>query len=220
VVKSAGFWTSIHNCSNRPVWTSVSIENVAHQVKEALVLADALGKETANRTLVDGDNMALEKKNGKVNGVAIRPLTLSDTQDLQRYCFPEESPESVADYVERALCFVKRGQAAHLVAEAGGHAVANAQLVCWRKRAEIGSLVVAEPLRGNGIGTALIEALSDAAAELGAEQIEIGAEKWNLRVLDLYRRLGFAPHKEVLVPGDGIEKEHIVFLVKPVPPRS
>jgi ribosomal protein S18 acetylase RimI-like enzyme len=141
-------------------------------------------------------------------------LTPSDIDDLQRHCFPGESPQSVADYVQRALRFVERGQAAHLVAEADGHAVANAQLLCWRKRAEIGSLVVAKPLRGQGIGTALIEALSEAAVDLGAEQIEIGAEQDNRQALDLYRRLGFCPYKEVNVP------DHIVYLSKPVPPRD
>jgi ribosomal protein S18 acetylase RimI-like enzyme len=107
-----------------------------------------------------------------------------------------------------------------LVAESDGHAVANAQLLCWRKRAEIGSLVVAEPLRGNGIGTALIEALSDAAAGLGAEQIEIGAKVENEQVLNLYQRLGFTPYKEVHVPGSGAGEDYIVYLVKPVPPRN
>ena len=160
------------------------------------------------------------KTNGKDNGIGIRPLAGSDVQDLQRYCFPEESPKSVADYVKRALRFVEQGNGAHLVAEAGGHAIANAQLVCWRKRAEIGSLVVSEPLRGHGIGTALIRALSNAAADLGAEQIEIGADKSDGRVLDLYQRLGFTPHKEVSVPRDGENRDHIVYLVKSVPPRE
>jgi ribosomal protein S18 acetylase RimI-like enzyme len=164
--------------------------------------------------------MLLGKTNGKVSGLDIRPLAVSDVQDLQRYCFPEESPKSVADYVKRALLFVEQGNAAHLVAEAGGHAIANAQLICWRRRAEIGSLVVSEPLRGHGIGTALIRALSTAAADLGAEQIEIGAEKNDGRVLDLYQRLGFTPHKEVSVPGDGENHNHIVYLVKPVPPGN
>jgi ribosomal protein S18 acetylase RimI-like enzyme len=171
-------------------------------------------------SLVDEAFMVATKTNGKVNGVGIRPLTLSDAQDLQRYCFPYESPESVTDYVRRALRFVKEGRAAHLVAESDGHAVANAQLLCWRKRAEIGSLVVAEPLRGNGIGTALIEALSDAAAGLGAEQIEIGAKVENEQVLNLYQRLGFTPYKEVHVPGSGAGEDYIVYLVKPVPPRN
>ena len=149
----------------------------------------------------------------------IRPLTSMDVHDLQRNCFPEEPAESVADYVERALRFVERGQAAHLVAEADGCAVANAQLLCWRKRAEIGSLIVAEPLRGHGIGSALIEALSDAAADLGAEQIEIGADQDNREALELYRRLGFSPYKEIDVPGCGSTYDRIVYLVKPVSPR-
>lgn len=164
--------------------------------------------------------MAARQQNGKIRGVDIRPLTFSDTDDLQRNCFPDESPASVADYVRRALRFVERGQAAHLVAEASGHAVANAQVLCWRKRAEIGSLVVAEPMRGQGIGTAMIEALSAAAADLGAEQIEIGAGKANEQVLDLYRRLGFVPYKEVCLPGAESDYDHVVYLVKTVPPRN
>jgi ribosomal protein S18 acetylase RimI-like enzyme len=152
--------------------------------------------------------------------VAIRPLSASDAQDLQRYCFPAASPQSVRDYVQRALHLVEQGRAAHLVAETDGHAIANAQLICWRERAEIGSLVVTQPLRGKGIGSALVRALSDAAIELGAEQIEIGAEKENGRVLELYRRLGFIPYKEVLLPGEGRDPDHIVYLIKPVPPRN
>ncbi len=160
--------------------------------------------------------MLSDKTNGKMKKVGIRPLAFSDARDLHQNCFPQDSPEAVIDYVQRALRFVERGQAAHLVVEADGHAVANGQLLCWRRRAEIGSLVVAEPLRGHGMGTALIKALSDAAADLGAEQIEIGAAKDDERVLDLYRRLGFAPHKEVQLSDNGTDPDHIIYLVKPV----
>lgn len=164
--------------------------------------------------------MTSRRKNGKGEYVQIRPLVPSDINDLQRNCFPHESPEEVADYVERALHYVARGHAAHLVAETGGRAVANAQLFCWRKRAEIGSLVVAEPLRGNGIGTALIEALSDAATNLGAEQIEIGADQDNQQAIELYQRLGFVPYKRVDVPGCGAGYDRVVYLVKPLPPQT
>lgn len=157
---------------------------------------------------------------GQFKGVNIRPLVSSDVDDLQHNCFPDESLESVADYVQRALRFVQGGKAAHLVAECDGRAVANAQLLCWRKRAEIGSLVVAEPLRGQGIGQALITALSDTAADLGAEQIEIGAEKDNGLALSLYRRLGFVPYKEVCVPNGGSTYDQVVYLIKSVPLRD
>jgi ribosomal protein S18 acetylase RimI-like enzyme len=160
------------------------------------------------------------RANAEITHVAIRPLVRSDAYDLHRYCFPNETLDAVVDYVDRALRFVDRGNAAHLVAESGGRAVANAQLICWRNRAEIGSLVVAEPLRGRGIGSALIKALSVAAADLGAEVIEIGAEKNNQPVLGLYQRLGFTPYKDVHLPGNGSNKEHVVYLEKPVPPRN
>ena len=151
------------------------------------------------------------------NRVTIRPLCHEDAEGLCHNCFPEETPEAVVDYIKRALKFVERGQAAHLVAESNGEPIANAQLICWHKRAEIGSLVVAEPYRGQGIGTALIDALSQAAADLGAEQIEIGAEKNNPRALDLYRRLGFVAYKEIQIPRRDQKDEHIVYLIKQIP---
>jgi hypothetical protein len=66
----------------------------------------------------------------------------------------------------------------------------------------------------------MIEALSAAAADLGAEQIEIGAGKEDEQVLDLYRRLGFVPYKEVHLPGAESDYDHVVYLIKPVPPRN
>ena len=36
----------------------------------------------------------------------------------------------------------------------------------------------------------------------------------------IYRRLGFAPHKEAHVPRDGFNYDHIVYLIKPVLPRN
>ena len=183
-----------------------------------MVLLKRNGKEYGHHRSGCKENALPGRTSAEATHIAIRPLVRSDVSDLHRYCFPDDTPESVADYVDRALGFVERGTAAHFVAESRGHAVANAQLICWRSRAEIGSLVVAEPFRGRGIGSALIEALGEAAAGLGAEQIEIGADKKNKRVLGLYQRLGFSLYKEVHLPGDGIDQEHVVYLEKPVAP--
>lgn len=197
-----------------------SIEAAENQVKTTLVLLKRNDDKDGHRGSDGNASTAQDRAGTDVYDIAIRPLTRSDVRDLHYYCFPEETVESVADYVDRALGFVEKGTAAHLVAESRGHAVANAQLICWRSRAEIGSLVVAEPLRGCGIGSALIAALSEAAVDLGAEQIEIGADKRDERVLGLYQRLGFSPFKEVHLSTDGPEEEHVVYLEKPVPPRG
>lgn len=196
------------------------VEVVTNLVKVTLFSSNKAGQKRTSLRPADKVSTSSGRANGRIRQVDIRSLTLADAQDLQRNCFPHESPQGVADYVKRSLRFVEQGRAAHLVAVSGGKAVASAQLVCWRNRAEIGSLVVAESLRGRGIGTALIRALSDSAADLGAEQIEIGADRDNKRVLQLYRRLGFTPHKEVRVPGNGAGYDHVVYLVKPVPPGN
>jgi ribosomal protein S18 acetylase RimI-like enzyme len=185
-----------------------------------LVLLKRESPENGDHRPDGTESAARERARLEAIGIAIRPLVRTDAWDLHRYCFPSETAKSVLDYVDRALGLVDKGTGAHFVAETGGRAVANAQLICWRSRAEIGSLIVAEPLRGRGIGSALIGALSEAAADLGAAQIEIGADKGDERVLDLYQRLGFTPFKEVHLPGDGKTKEHVVYLEKPVLPRN
>jgi GNAT superfamily N-acetyltransferase len=134
----------------------------------------------------------------------IRPARLSDALTLQRHCFPEQSVEDVADYLNWCLRQAERGQLVRLVAEVGGEAVANVQLTLRGEVAEIGSLVVAEGYRGRGIGTALIAALTDVARERGAQVLEIGVGPDDEHVRSLYTRLGFVPHHQVevnFVPG-------------------
>jgi len=66
----------------------------------------------------------------------------------------------------------------------------------WERRAGLvqNSYVVPE-LRGRGVGTALLEALHDSAAELGLDYLSVHPSE---RSFDFYRRSGYAEYAGVL----------------------
>ena len=130
-------------------------------------------------------------------GYSIRPAMPADALALQQHCFPTQSVEEVASYLNWCLRQAGRGRLVRLVAEADGEAIANAQLTLYGEIAEIGSLVVAENYRGCRIGTALITTLLDAARMRGAQAVEIGVQPDNGAACALYTRLGFVPHRQV-----------------------
>ena len=70
-------------------------------------------------------------------------------------------------------------------------AYAYGQMTCWPRCGEISDLIVSEPLRDRGTGTALIGYLIEAARSMGVTCVEIGAALDNPRAAALYRRLGF-----------------------------
>jgi len=99
-----------------------------------------------------------------------------------------------------------------LVAEVSGAGiVGSGQLVRYSGRqAEIADLVVSTAWRDQGVGTALIQVLTQIAQAGRIWHLEIGVTDDNERALALYRRLGFLPEREVTLPGGG----SAFFLVK------
>ena len=71
--------------------------------------------------------------------------------------------------------------------------------------------MVAEPLRGQGVGTALIQTLIKRARNHSASAFEIGVAIDNLRAAALYRRLGFEDSHTVMMDLER-GKEKILFL--------
>jgi GNAT superfamily N-acetyltransferase len=87
---------------------------------------------------------------------------------------------------------------------------------------EINGLHVVEPLRGTGIGTALIHHAERLAVDRGRRTIGLGVDHDNPRAAALYARLGYRPmvryvDRWTYTDRDGVghdEEAHCVFLVK------
>ena len=79
-------------------------------------------------------------------------------------------------------------------------------------------LVVNARFRGQGIGTAIIQFLTEAAHDLNATMVEIGVALSNTRALALYRRLGFRDRRTIQVDlGQG--PEPVLYLEKELSPQ-
>ncbi len=122
----------------------------------------------------------------------LRPALPADSRLLHRYCMPEAEPA----FVERLLrhcqqAALNRRGLGLVAALPDGRLVGFGQLTLWPRAAEISDLVVAEAWRGQGIGSALITRLIQAAREMAVDKVEIGVALHNYRALRLYRQLGF-----------------------------
>jgi ribosomal protein S18 acetylase RimI-like enzyme len=152
----------------------------------------------------------------EVNGtdnLIVRPAQMKDAEALWRNLFPQDTLAETRTYLAWCLRQTERGRVVRLVAKVDGEIVANAQLTLWPDRAEIGSLVVAERYRQQGIATALVATLTEEARQRGARRLEIGARASEPGLIALYRRWGFAPHKEIELPHLS-GNDRVVYLIK------
>jgi GNAT superfamily N-acetyltransferase len=144
--------------------------------------------------------------------IAMRPVRLMDTDSLSTDCWPDRSFTAIYNLVGRITRSQADGRGLGLVVPGENDNVCGyGQLLLWPSCAEISDMVVIEPYRGRGYGTAIIQALVREAVKLGAEEAEIGASVDNPRAAALYRRLGFEDSHTVHVNVGG-GKEHILYL--------
>lgn len=151
-----------------------------------------MAEESPSTQLVKDDDAARQSP---------RPPRWSDALDIQRNCFPEQTLKEVQDYLRWCLDRQGKGRLVRLVAEADGQVVASGQLTLLRDRGEIGSLVVAEPYRSRGIGTALVQALVEKAREHQVRTLEISASTDAPWIQAWYERLGFTFRRTHTFPG-------------------
>ena len=130
----------------------------------------------------------------------VRVATVADAEAIGRllHDFNTEfedvtpGPAALADRVRRLLA--ASDTAVLLGGEAGGLAVLRFRPAIWADALEcyLAELYVAPPLRGRGLGRALMEAAIDLARERGADRIELGTSEDDVAARALYARLGFS----------------------------
>ncbi len=150
--------------------------------------------------------------------VRLRPVAYTDSDPLRRLCWPNRPFSGVYSIVQRAVQMANSGRGCGwVVLGVDGTAVGFGQISVWPTCSEISDLMIAEPLRGQGIGTALIQRLVQESLRLGMREIEIGAAFSNPRALALYLRLGFEESHTLFVSLEGGEPERVQYLRLSVP---
>ncbi len=167
-----------------------------------------------NATMIKSLPLALQPPQ---SSVLIRPVRVSDTDGLTIHCWPGRPYMTVYNLLKRIAYQQTQKVALGVVAVTlDGQVCGYGQVVMWPTCAEVSDLIVTENLRGQGVGTAIVQTLVQAAAQLGAAEIEIGAAISNPRAAQLYRRLGFRDSHTVSLTIDG-GKENVQFLRLSVP---
>jgi ribosomal protein S18 acetylase RimI-like enzyme len=145
--------------------------------------------------------------------VSVRPALSADAPYLRATCWPQRSLESISGLLQRTekLTLYRRGLG--VVAEREGIACGFGMLTLWPRTAEISDLIVGAAYRGQGIGSQIVNYLTEAARSLPTAVVEIGVALSNPRALKLYRRLGFDDHHTVKIDlGNG--PETVLYLYK------
>jgi len=144
--------------------------------------------------------------------VLMRPVRATDTDRLRANCWPNRTFLTIYNLVQRTVrnAADERGLGI-VVVGTDDTPLAYGQFTLWPTCAEISDLVVAEPLRGQGVGTAMIQMLVKRARAMGANAFEIGVALDNPRAAMLYRRLGFEDSHTLMMDLER-GKEKILFL--------
>jgi len=128
------------------------------------------------------------------------PVLLALADRLRQGVAPWRDEAAVVDavrgWVEASVAAMDEAGHAVLVAELGSTVVGFVTLSPgshWSGVAEpsIGDLVVAPEAEGQGIGSALVEAVIERARSEGHTRVSVSTGAANARALGLYRRLGF-----------------------------
>jgi len=136
--------------------------------------------------------LALQQSNTTFGIRFVEPL---DAHLLQAQLWQHKDIVAIREFIQRVLKFEDQGRGIGIVVT--DHSVSSdmiigyGQVTQWVKCAEISDLIVHPSYRGQGIGTAMIQYLTQYILTSKVNCIELGVAMSNPRALALYRRLGF-----------------------------
>lgn len=149
----------------------------------------------------------------KLSPIVVRPAELSDAQALFTRCWPDRLLADTVDILRKTAHLAATRRGLGVVGLWGGLPCSFGLLTLWPRVAEISDLIVSSELRSRGIGSTIVNFLTDIAWVMNAHTVEIGAALSNPRALALYRRLGFVDGRIVeLELGNG--PEPVIYLYK------
>lgn len=147
--------------------------------------------------------------------ITIRPVVLADIEALRTHCWPERDADSIYRFIARIRQAARDGRGlGAVVLDAERETVGYGQVILWPRCAEISDLIIAPEQRGNGLGTALIQYLVQAARNMHVECLEIGAALSNPGAVNLYRRLGFRDSYTQVMPLENGNEEVLYLRIK------
>jgi ribosomal protein S18 acetylase RimI-like enzyme len=150
--------------------------------------------------------------------VLIRPSQLADAASLNSMCWPERAHESVFELLRRTQRLAQNERGLGAVATWNNTPCGFGMLTLWPRAAEISDLIVHARYRSQGIGSLIIDYLTNAARDLRVQTLEIGVALSNPRALALYRRLGFIDGRTIEIElGNG--PEPVLYLYKHLRPN-
>lgn len=147
----------------------------------------------------------------------LRPVQLDDATLLQKSLWRDRSNTDVVDFVERVLKFKHHKRGIGIVVTDEANIVAYGQTTLWMQCAEISDLFVTPDYRSHGIGTAMIQYLTQYAIQRKIDCVELGVAESNPRALKLYRQLGFT-ESYTLELDLGSGRESVIYLTLDVAP--
>jgi ribosomal protein S18 acetylase RimI-like enzyme len=145
--------------------------------------------------------------------VLVRPARLADAASLNTMCWPERSHESVFELLRRTQKLAQNERGLGVVAVWDGAPCGFGMLTLWPRAAEISDLIVNSRYRSHGVGSLIIDYLTNAALDLRVQVLEIGVALSNPRALALYRRLGFIDGRTIELDL-GNDPEPVLYLYK------
>ncbi|MFC1960163.1 GNAT family N-acetyltransferase [Chloroflexota bacterium] len=144
----------------------------------------------------------------------LRTARPTDAPALQKDCLSNASLDRITMLLQHVQRNVRHNRGLGLVAaHEDGRLIGFGQLTIWPRTAEISDLIVSESWQNQGIGSALIASLLQAAREFAKDRVEIGVAVRNTRALALYQRFGFREDRTLeLNVGAGPEPVMILWL--------